>query len=293
MPSLRSFKKRTRNGVGFMRKYTVIIGDSRNMDKVQDESVRLVVTSPPYWNVVEYSEQEGDISNIRGRKEFFDEISKIWAECKRVLEPGGILVVNWQDLIVGSKIYGYPREVCVAGDMCGSVERNGLILMSRWIWYKTRYGAGVNRARYTTFGNLEEGNIPRAFGNWEYCFAWQKRDPFGKKRGLDFTRKEWMEWNSGVWYIEASVSAGACEVLEGGAVFPVELPSRFIKIFSLPGEVVLDPFLGTGTTMLAAFMLRRSCIGYEVRKEMLQTIKGKVGFGAQVLDDEIKWEVVE
>jgi len=276
-----------------MRYYKIVIGDSRNMKEVVDGSVRLVVTSPPYWNVVEYSTQQNDISNIRDKHQFFEEIGKVWAECKRVLEPGGILVINWQDLIVGSKVYGYPREICVAGDMCESVERTGLILISRWVWYKTKYGAGSVRARYTNFGNLVEGNVPRAFGNWEYIFAFMKRDPFDKKRSLDFTREEWMRWNSGVWYIEASVSSGACEFIEGGAVFPVELPKRFIKIYSLPGEVVLDPFLGTGTTMRAAFELGRSCIGYEVRKEMLKTIKDKVGFGAQSLDDEAQWEVVE
>jgi DNA modification methylase len=276
-----------------VRYYKIVIGDSRDMKGVADGSVRLVVTSPPYWNVVEYSTQPNDISNIRDRHQFFEEISKIWAECKRVLEPGGILVVNWQDLIVGSKVYGYPREICVAGDMCESVEKSGLILISRWVWYKTKYGAGSVRARYTNFGNLVEGNVPRAFGNWEYIFAFMKRDPFNRERKLDFTRDEWMRWNSGVWYIEASVSSGACEFIEGGAVFPVELPKRFIKIYSLPGEVVLDPFLGTGTTMRAAFELGRSCIGYEVRKEMLKTIKDKVGFGVQSFDDEAQWEVIE
>lgn len=275
-----------------MRKYTIVIGDSRNMKEVKDSSVRLVACSPPYWNVVEYSNQPSDISNIRDRHQFFEEISKVWAECKRVLEPGGILVVNWQDLIVGSRVYGYPREICVAGDMCESVEKTGLILVSRWIWHKTEYGAGVTKARYTNFGNLVEGNVPRAFGNWEYIFAFLKRDPFDRKRKLDFTREEWMKWNSGVWYIEASVSSGACEVLEGGAVFPVELPGRFIKIYSLPGETILDPFLGTGTTMLAAFNLGRGCIGYEARKEMLKTIKEKVRYGTQPLDDEVEWKVI-
>jgi len=275
-----------------MRRYTIVIGDSRQMSEVESNSVRLVVTSPPYWNVVEYSKQSADLSNIRDRKQFFEELGKVWAECARVLEPGGILVVNWQDLIVGSKVYGYPREVCVAGDMCESVERAGLILISRWIWHKTKYGAGVTRARYTTYGNLAEGVVPRAFGNWEYCFAFMKRGWQKVHRQLDFTREEWKRWNSGVWYIEASVSSGACKYIEGGAVYPVELPKRFIKIYSLPGETVLDPFGGTGTTMKAAFELRRSCILYEVRPEMLGIIKNKVGYGTQPLDDRVEWKVV-
>lgn len=275
-----------------MLNYKIVIGDSRDMKEVKNNSVRMAVTSPPYWNVVEYSEQAGDISHIRDRREFFDSLSKVWAECNRVLEPGGILVVNWADLACGSKVYGYPREISVCGDMVDSVERNGLMLISRWIWFKSEYGAGVVRAKYSTFGNLVGGALPRAFANWEYCYAFMKRDPFDRKRKLDFARRDWMEWNSGVWRIEASVSSGASEILEAGAVFPVELPKRFIKIYSLPGEVVLDPFLGTGTTMKAAFDLKRSCIGYEVRKEMLPIIKNKVGFGSQALDDEIIWEVL-
>jgi len=277
--------------------YRIIIGDSREMPEIDDSSVDLVVTSPPYYGITTYSKNNpNDLSLIRDKDRFFRELGRVWKECYRVVKPNGFIVVNFQDLARGSIVYGYPHEICTAGDMVKSVEDAGFVLIGRWIWWKYKSGTATTKARYSLYNNLKH-TIPRPISNWEYCFAFMKRGyvPEGKiERKVDFTREQWIEWSSGVWYIPAdSRNWMPFEDVSESAVFPVELPKRFIKIYSNPGDVVLDPFLGSGTTMLAAKMLRRSCIGIELQKKFLQIIKKKVGFGSQSLYDEISWEVVE
>jgi len=278
-----------------MRFYKIIIGDSRDMREVESSSVHLAVTSPPYWHLDVFSEVgepgwDRDLSRIERKEDFFRELGKVWKEVERVLVPGGVLVVEWEDYPPGSRIYGYIREICLCGDMVASVEKAGLYLISRWIWRKFNSGTAINKFQYTTYGNLRQ-NVPRAIANWAYVFAFQKRCYESKERELDFTREEWKAWSDGVWYIE-SKSSGAGEYISGGAVFPVELVKRIIRIYTVPGQVVLDPFLGTGTTMLAAFQLGRSCIGYEVLPRMLPVIKAKVKYGSQSLEERIKWEII-
>ena len=273
--------------------YKIIMSDSRNMAEVEDGSVQLVITSPPYWYLVRFSEDgdvgaENDLSRITDREKFFAELSKVWKECYRVLKRGGYLVCEWEDIPVGSWKYGYPREICIAGDMINSIERVGLSLISRWIWKKFGAGAVQSKFQYTLYPSLTKAD-PRAIANWAYCFVFKKRGG-SRPSKLDFTREDWKSWCDGVWYIEnpSSQSAG----ISGGAVFPYELVRRFMKIYSLPRDLILDPFLGTGTTMKVAYDLDRSCIGYEVLQKMLPIIKKKVGFGRQKLFSKVKWEVI-
>ena len=279
-----------------MRFYEIVIGDSRDMSEIPNETVNLVVTSPPYWHLDVFSKEgeegwERDLSRIPKKEDFFKEITKVWQECERVLVPGGMLVCEWEDYPPGSRVYGYPREIFLAGGMVDSIEKARLHLISRWVWKKFESGVALVKFQYTMFNNLNQA-IPRAVSNWAYVFAFMKRQYKPRRKKLDFNRELWKEWSDGVWYIEAKTS-GAGEVISGGAVFPLELVERIIRIFTVQGETVLDPFLGTGTTMKASFNLERSCIGYENLKRMLPAIQAKVGFGQQPLADPVKWEVIE
>jgi site-specific DNA-methyltransferase (adenine-specific) len=241
--------------------------------------------------VVVYSDEKtdmlkGDVSRIGNRKAFFKQLSYVWRECERTLIPGGYLVVNFQDTIVGSKEYGYPREICIAGDMVNSVESSMLYLIARWIWKKHESGLAISKAMYSLYDHITTAD-PRPVGNWEYVFAFRKRGT-AKPRTLDFTRDQWKQYSDGVWHITTE----PYDEKIGGAAYPVELPKRIIRIYTKPGDIVLDPFLGTGTTMQAAFQMRRSCIGYEIRPEMEPVIKSKVGWGATTLTGEtIEWKV--
>jgi site-specific DNA-methyltransferase (adenine-specific) len=254
------------------------------MALVPSESVDLVVTSPPYWNVVAYKGPEGDISNIADKRLFFTEISKVWKECHRVLKPGGHLAVNFADVYMTSQ-----KLECVVPDMIESVG-DGFYLQNRIIWRKYEPGAGVGRLPITDYQNVKSGLVePMSLFNWEYVFVWKK--PGVRRWNFELSRSEWYSYSDGVWYINSSREAGACEVIPGGAVFPPELPMRLIKIYTQRGDVVLDPFAGTGTVMLAAFKTRRSCWLYEIRPEMLKVIKEKVPFGQKAFDAEVEWKV--
>ena len=261
------------------------------MSDVPNGTVKLVVCSPPYWTLDVFSKEgdigaEGDLSRYHSAKTFFQEISKTWAEVYRVLEPGGVLVCQWEDYPPGSRMYGYPREICLVGPMVNSIEKSGLALISRWYVRKFEQGVATEKFQYTMYSNLEN-SIPRAVTNISYAFAFYKHEINLPKRKLDFTRNEWREWCDGLWNIPF---IGSGLDISGGATYPVEFVKRCLKIYSNPGDMILTPFLGTGTDMLAARMLGRSCIGYEVLEKMLPIIKKKVQYGTQDLYEPLYWE---
>lgn len=271
-----------------------MIGDSRDMSEVEDNSVQLVVTSPPYHDLIVFSDgkEEGskeDLSRAKTQEVFFEELGKVWSECYRVLKRGGYLVCEWEDNPVGSRIYGYPREICYTGPMVKSIEDAGLGLISRWFWRKFETGAILSKFQYTLHGNLTKSD-PRAIANIAYAFAFKKRGG-SRPAKLDFTKEEWTKWCDGVWRIENPSSR--VEDLAGGAVFPEELVLRFIKIYSVPEDLILDCFLGTGTTMKVAFEQDRSCIGYEVLPRMLETIKKRVTYGRHKVFEKVDWSIVK
>lgn len=276
-----------------IRYYKIILGDSRRMEEVQNNSVDMVLTSPPYGTLDVFSKEgekgaEFDLSRYHSPKSFFTEIVKTWKECERVLRPGGVLICEWEDYPPGSRYCGYPREICLCGPMVKSIEKSGLILISRWFIRKFGTGVAMTKFPYTMYDNLRS-TYPRAIANVAYAFAFYKMEYNPKPRKLDFSRKEWTEWSDGLWNINF---LGSGLDISGGATYPIEFAKRCIKIYSNPGDVILDPFLGTGTTMKAAFELGRSCVGYEVLERMLPTIKNKIQYGTQDLYEKVSWEVI-
>ena len=272
--------------------YKIIIGSSEDMSEVEDNVAQLTVTSPPYHDLVVFSEEgedgsEGDLSRIKSQDEFFERISNVWKECYRATKYGGYLVCEWEDNPVGSRIYGYPREICYAGPMIDSIEDTGFHLISRWFWKKFEAGAILSKFQYALHSHLTSSD-PRAIANIAYAFVF-KKGRGGRPKTLDFTKKEWTEWCDGMWRIENPPSTGG--ELAGGAAFPDELVRRFIKIYSSPEDIILEPFLGSGTTMKVAFEQDRSCIGYEVLPRMLPIIKRKVGYGSIKIFSGAEWSV--
>jgi len=277
-----------------MRNFKIVIGDNRNMSEVKDNTVKHIVTSPPYWHLDVFSKEgeaghERDLSRYYKKEDFFNQIARTWAECYRVLEPGGVLVCQWEDYPPGSRLCGYPREICLCGDMVESIERSGLILISRWFVRKFGTGVAGQKFPYTLYGNLESA-YPRAIANISYAFAFYKKSPFNRVRTkLDFTRDEWTRWSDGLWNIP--FIGGGLDI-SGGATYPVEFAKRCIKIYSNPGDLILEPFGGSGTTMRAAFLTGRNCVLYEALPRMLNTIKDKVQYGSQNIFEKIKWELI-
>ena len=275
-----------------MNYYKIIFKDSKNMSEVGSDSVDLIITSPPYFNLVEFTEDtEGDLSLIKDKFDFFDKITDTWRECYRVLKNGGYLVCEFEDYPVGSRYIGYPWEILLAGDMNKSIEDVGFRLISRQYIKKFETGVALSKFQYTSYQNIFECKVdPRAIANVAYSFVYKKGTVM-RKRKCEFTRDEWITFTDGMWRIE--FISGGVEGISGGAVFPDEYVRRILKVYSSEGDVVLDPFLGTGTTMKVCFEMRRNCIGYELNKNMKDIIMKKVSYGARTLLGDVKWEVIE
>lgn len=280
-----------------MRFYKIILGDSRQMPEVEDNSVDLMVTSPPYFGVTTYSEDNfRDLSLIKNKEAFFRDLSLVWEVVSYKLKPEGYAVVNFGDLVCGKRSYGYVRMEIVVGDIVRTMEDNGFVPIAYYIWHKYKGGTALTKAKYSMYENLKHAD-PRPLQNFEHCIVFKSRKWAPKEeveRKVDFTREQWKKWGQAVWFIHAdSKNWMPFEDVTESAVFPIELPRRFIRIYSNPGDVVLDPFGGSGTTMRAAFELKRSCIICELHKKFLPVIKDKVGYGSQTFDEPIKWEVIE
>ena len=268
--------------------YKVIIGDSRDMHEIPDNSVHLIVTSPPYWNLEQYSMAtvDGDLGRIHDKDEFFRELRKVWKECYRVLVPGGKLVNIFRNINVGKRVRGHPCMINLYGPMVDSLESVGFIFYTEWISKVPFRLIPLSKVMDRTYGNRDKNEI-RSLYNYDYCTVF-KKGVENRIVSVDVSKKEWYFMVDGVWEIW-NIGGTKFSKTAQGAAHPVKLFERFIKMYTEPGDVVLDPFLGTGTAVLAAYNLGRSAIGYEVRPEMEDIIKKKVNFGQGNLFGKVKW----
>lgn len=238
--------------------------DSRDLSFVKSESVHLVVTSPPYWTLKEYRHEAGQLGHVEAYDEFLGELDKVWAHCHRVLVPGG-------------------RLVCVVGDVCLSRRRNdgrhtvvplhasiqercraaGFDNLAPIIWYK------IANAVYEVDnggGFLGKPYEPNAIIKNDIEFILMERKPGGYRSPDVPTRilsvisaENYQRWFQQIW-----TGITGASTRTHPAPFPTELAERLIRMFSFVGDTVLDPFMGTGTTSLAASRCARNSIGVEI-----------------------------
>ncbi len=248
--------------------------DSAAMSEVKDSSVRLIVTSPPYGGKIAF---DGDyLSKAKTPNEFFSQVEPIMEECFRVLMSGGKLVINWADPIgewggKDSTDNGEYAEHTYIHRWVELAERVGFKLWARQIWQKNvYYSIAQKRVRWEDACRAD-GKVHL---DWEYLLTFRKPGPMPEgNTGLPY--EEWVELSKGVWYVQGAQNA------RGLAVFPEELVSRLIRLFSFEGDVVLDPFLGTGTTVAVAKKLGRRGVGYEINPDLKAEITKKLGAEAQ------------
>jgi len=255
----------------------IIIGDSRHMDRVETDSVHLIITSPPYFNTKTYSEDFTgiDLGNINDYETWKYEIKKVWQECFRTLAPGRKLFINIMNLPLSTR-KGF-HTLNIVGHTIDMCEDIGFIFKREVIWHKTN---GV-RAHFGTFpypGGILINNMH------EQILEFDKPGGVNKYKHLSREQKEvsklskefWLKLkNTDVWLMKPYKS-GTREHL---APFPEELPYRIIKAFSYISETVLDPFAGMGTTGKAAISLGRNVILYEVNKDFLPLINKNIETG--------------
>ncbi len=245
--------------------HELVHGDARKMSFIEDESVHLIVTSPPYWTLKKYNDNDDQLGEIEDYEDFLLELDKVWKNCFRVLEPGG-------------------RLCCVVGDVCLSRRKNngrhtvvplhssiqehcrliGYDNLSPIIWHK------ISNANFESDGNgggfLGKPYEPNSIIKNDIEFILMERKPGGYRQPTNAMRllsiiseENHKEWFRSIW----SGLTGA-STRDHPAPYPIEMAERLIRMFSFVGDTVLDPFMGTGSTNIAASKWGRNSIGIEI-----------------------------
>jgi len=252
--------------------HKIIHGDSRQMNLVIDESVHLIITSPPYWQLKDYGTND-QIGYHETYESYINNLSLIWKECHRVLHSGCRLCINIGDQFARSVYYGRYKVIPIRTEIIKFCETIGFDYMGAIIWQKVT-------TTNTTGGATIMGSFPYPRNgilklDYEFILLFKKQGnppkPTREQKERSVISKEnWNTFFSGHWYFGGAKQEGHI------AMFPEELPARLIKMFSFTGDTVLDPFIGSGTTSLAARNLGRHSIGYEINKDFIPIIRKKL-----------------
>jgi len=252
----------------------VYFKSSETMEEVLNDSIQLIVTSPPYGKIKDYGNQN-QIGFLGTFDDYFRRLKQVWSECYRVLEPQCRMVINIGDQYLRTSEFGRYRVLSIASKFITDCLDLGFDFLGDIIWQKIS-------TTNTTGGCTLMGSIyyPRnglLTYDYEHILIFKKYQ--GKnKRKVDPIRKEmskiplseWKKWFTGHWKFPGVIQK------EHIAMFPEELPYRIIRMFSYIGDNVLDPFLGSGTTLKVAKSLFRNGFGYELNKDYKKVVINKV-----------------
>ncbi len=268
----------------------VFFKDARKMTELPDNSVQLIITSPPYFNIKDYSldghqkiknakKEKGQIGDISKYEKYIDEMAIIWKECERVLKPNGKLIINTplMPMLRKNMTTHYNRHIFdINSDIEHSVlSKTNLFLMDVYIWNRT------NPSKRLMFGSYPYPRNFYAQNTIEFITVFVKDGkpennlPKKIKDASKLTQKEWVEFTKQIWNIPIP-GKGDLAFGEHSAIMPEEIVRRCIRLFSFVGEVVLDPFAGSGTTLKVAKELKRSFVGYEISKSYEKIIMLKL-----------------
>jgi len=242
--------------------HRVLLGDSRSWDDLPDESVHLVVTSPPYWNLKPYESGMGQLGLIEDFDEFLDQLDRVWTHCLRALTPGGRLIIITGDVLVPRRKYGRHVVFPLHAGLQERARRLGFDNLAPIIWHKIGNVAleVENSGRFLGKPYEPNGIIKNDI---EFILFQRKpggyRSPSLEARLLSvIPSKSHAEWFRQVW------NMGGTSTKAHPAPYPERLIVRLMRMFSFVGDTVLDPFLGSGTTTVGAGKWGRNSIGREV-----------------------------
>jgi len=272
--------------------HTLVLGDSRSLKNIKDSSVHLVVTSPPYWTLKEYPRISGQLGRIADYATFLMELDKVWSECYRVLVPGGRLVIVVGDVLLSRRKHKRHQVIPLHADIQIRCRMLGFDNLAPIFWYK------IANAAYEAKGNgggfLGKPYEPNAVikHDVEYILMERKpgsyRSPDPQTRLLSAISQE----NHGIWFRQIWEGIQGESTRNHPAPFPVELADRLIRMFSFAMDTVLDPFVGTGTTMLAAGRAGRNSIGIEIDPIYVQIARERLSKELQSINVKRTLEVL-
>jgi len=251
----------------FSTQHYLIRGDARDLSFIPNESLHLVVTSPPYWNLKRYNDHPEQLGHIQRYEDFLNEIRKVWEESFRVLVPGGRLVCVVGDACQSRKVFGRHVVFPLHADIAVMCRKIGFDNLNPIIWHK------IANASYEIKGNskfLGKPYEPNAIikNDIEYILMQRKpgayRKPTQGQRDMSrISKDEFDEWFRQFWTITGASTK------KHPAPFPLELAYRLVRMFSFVGDTVLDPFGGSGTTTLAALKAGRNSVCVEIDPQYL------------------------
>ncbi|MGO9241635.1 MAG: DNA-methyltransferase [Bryobacteraceae bacterium] len=248
------------------------LGDARDLSHLPDSSVHLVVTSPPYWTLKEYkASNSGQMGDIEDYEAFLAELDKVWGECKRVLVGGGRICCVVGDVCIPRKRAGRHYVMPLHADIQVRARALGLDCLTPILWHKIANGVTEAKGNGAGFYGkpYQPGSVIK--NDTEYILFLRKGGEYRSvgpiKRALSMLTKEEMQgWLRSVW----TDIRGASTRDGHPAPYPIELAERLIKLFSFAGDTILDPFMGTGSTAIAALSTGRNSIGVEIEPTYLQ-----------------------
>jgi len=244
------------------------------MQEIPNESVHLAITSPPYWQLKDYGDEK-QIGFDHTYEDYINNLNLVWNECFRVLHKGCRLCINIGDQFARSVYYGRYKVIPIRTEIIKFCETIGFDYMGAVIWQKVT-------TTNTTGGATVMGSFPYPRNgilkiDYEFILIFKKQGALPKvsreiKEKSKLSTEEWNQYFTGHWNFPGEKQEKHL------AMFPEELPRRLIKMFSFVGDIVLDPFLGSGTTTVAAKNLERNSIGYEINKKFLPVIQQKIKY---------------
>jgi DNA modification methylase len=251
-------------------RHEMIIGDARDLRTIENESVHLIVTSPPYFNLKPYASEAGggQLGRISEYEVFLNELDRVWRECARILVPGGRICCVIGDVLIPRRADGRHRVLPLPSDIQVRSRKNGLDNLTPILWFKI--ANRTNEARGGSSAYYGKPYQPGAIIKNDHEHILMLRKP-GKyrttsmiQRALSMLQRDEMDvWMRPIW----SDIRAATPRAGHPAPFPLELAERLIKMFSFAGDVILDPFAGSGSTAVAAIRTGRNSISVEIEEE--------------------------
>ncbi|MDE0168098.1 MAG: site-specific DNA-methyltransferase [bacterium] len=255
--------------------HRLVLGDARRMVAVDDDSIALVVTSPPYWTLKKYPDNPAQLGDLDDYELFQKELARVWDECYRVLLPGGRLCVNVGDVTLSRRKHGRHRVVPLHADILANARQAGFDVLTPIFWWKrTNMTTEMSGDTYFLGKPYEPNGIIK--NEIEYILLLRKpggyRKPTAEQRRMSRIPKEdYHAWYRAVW-----TDIGGASSPKHPAPFPVELANRLVRMFSFAADTVLDPFGGSGTTCLAAARAGRNSVGYDIEATYLDLAERRI-----------------